>query len=178
MELTFTGIRALSSRTRITILEELMQQEMTPSDLSERLDSNTSDVMMQLETLANAGFVEQQPGEGFNTVYTPTKKASTIVDNGTTQATFSIGSAGLAGLLGLGIIGQGTGVLQSFFEQSTIDASASTAQAMPKSGMETAPEITTQATTIDPLFIIGGLLLLAVSGLLLHYGRNLRQLTS
>lgn len=153
---------------------------MTPSDLGDRLDASTSDIMMQLETLANAGLVEQTPGEGFNTVYTPTEKATTIVDNGSAQATFSIGASGIAGLLGLGLMGQASGLIEQIMNTSgttSAEMAGSRAQpAPPPDGSVTVPETATEAAGIDPVMMVAGIVLLAVCGILLHYGRNIRHL--
>lgn len=104
MELDFRSIKALSSRSRIHILQELLREGATPSQLSDKVGANTSNIVMHLETLSNAGLVEEQEmDQGFGTVYVPTDKARTIVDNGESQVKFSVGSSMMAGLAGLAL---------------------------------------------------------------------------
>lgn len=173
VELDFSSIRALSSRTRIRILRELMRERMTPSGLSERLDASTSDVVLHLETLANAELVEEQPGEGFNTVYAPTQKAASIVDNSTTQVTFSIGSSAIAGLAGLAAIGQGTDILGSFSTDTQMQA-AMESTAGSTGGMQAGAE--TAGSAVDPFLLVPGILLLVLCAGFLYYGIMLRGL--
>ncbi|MDY6778440.1 MAG: winged helix-turn-helix domain-containing protein, partial [Candidatus Nanohaloarchaea archaeon] len=105
MNLDFRSVQALASRSRIRILKELLREGKTPSELADMTDSDTSQIVMELETLSNADLVEQHtPDEGFNTIYRPTEKARKIVENGKSKVEFSVGSSVLTGFLGLAAV--------------------------------------------------------------------------
>jgi len=103
MELDFSTIKALSSPTRITILDRLLENEATPTTLSEDLDKSKSTIASHLSILVDAGLVEKDEKEGRRrVVYSPTPKAAAIVKGRERRIRFSVSSAIVSALLLLG----------------------------------------------------------------------------
>lgn len=97
MKLDFKTVRALSSPTRIRILDEVMKGESTPTTLSSDLDRTKSTVSSHLEKLIDAGLVEKDSEEGRKrVVYMPTQKAEAIVSGREKKVKFSITSSALS----------------------------------------------------------------------------------
>jgi DNA-binding MarR family transcriptional regulator len=192
MELDFRSIKALSSRSRIHILQELLREGATPSQLSDKVGSNTSNIVMHLETLSNAGLVqEQEMDQGFGTMYVPTDKARTIVDNGESQVKFSVGSSMMAGLAGLALGAHRFLIRGSTYMRSTTQGTESPVDRAGRgtsmgddvkelsngSGVNASPEdvpVEEGTSLIDGVFqdpLLGvSLLLLVVASVLLVYG--------
>ncbi|MFB6144205.1 MAG: ArsR/SmtB family transcription factor [Candidatus Nanohaloarchaea archaeon] len=106
MRLDFDTVRALSSPTRIKILDEVMRNESTPTSLSSELDRSKSTVSSHLSKLADAGLVEKDSKEGRKrVVYRPTEKAEAIVSGREKKVKFSITSSALMLLGAIGVFG-------------------------------------------------------------------------
>lgn len=60
-------IKVLSSDTRVEILKELSEKQLTPTDLSKRLGKNKSTIVEHLQVLQDSGLVErnERPGRKF-----------------------------------------------------------------------------------------------------------------
>ncbi len=103
MELDFRTIKALSSPTRITILDRLLDKEATPTTLSDDLDKSKSTISSHLSVLVDADLVEKDAEDGRRrVVYSPTSKAAAIVKGQQRRITFSLSSAIVSSLLLLG----------------------------------------------------------------------------
>jgi len=61
--------RALSSETRIALLKELMQRDLTPTDLSTKVGKSKATVVEHLDRLRDNGFVEKKEEEGRKFVF-------------------------------------------------------------------------------------------------------------
>jgi len=61
--------RALSSETRIALLRELQQRDLTPTDLSTKVGKSKATVVEHLDKLMEAGFVEKKEEEGKKFVF-------------------------------------------------------------------------------------------------------------
>ncbi|MDY6771672.1 MAG: winged helix-turn-helix domain-containing protein [Candidatus Nanohaloarchaea archaeon] len=123
MELTFATIKALSSATRIKILDRLLDQEATPTALSDDLGKSKSTIASHLSILVDAGLVEKDEEEGRRRVlYHPTSKAKTIVKGRERKIKFSVASSIVSGILLLG-------TALTFIRQRAASQAEQTAQA-------------------------------------------------
>lgn len=103
MELDYRTIKALSSPTRITILDRLLEKDKTPTALSDDLDKSKSTISSHLSVLLDAGLVEKDEEEGRRrVVYSPTSKAEAIVKGRERRIRFSVTSAIVSAFLLLG----------------------------------------------------------------------------
>lgn len=148
MELDFRTIKALSSPTRIAILDRLLEKDATPTSLSEDLDKSKSTVSSHLSVLLDAGLVEKDEEEGRRrVVYSPTRKAATIVEGRERRIRFSVTSAIVSAFL---LLGSGWTLMQRWSEQAVQTENA--IGTMGVDGMETA-ETGSQLLTDDVLII-------------------------
>jgi DNA-binding transcriptional ArsR family regulator len=91
MELDFKTIQALSSPTRIKILNEALRSEATPTDISEKIGRSKSTVSSHLEKLQEAGLLERESEKGRRrVVYRPTKKTEAIINGRSRKVKFSL----------------------------------------------------------------------------------------
>jgi DNA-binding transcriptional ArsR family regulator len=105
MELDYRTVKALSSSTRIKILNELLEGESTPTSLSDEIGKSKSTIASHLATLVDSGLVEKDEREGRRrVVYRPTRKARTIVQGRERKVRFSLTSAVLSGIVGAGAV--------------------------------------------------------------------------
>jgi len=75
MEINFNTVKALSSPTRVKILDQILDKESTPTQISNELDKSKSTISSHLSTLQNADLIEKDSKEGRRRVtYSPTKK--------------------------------------------------------------------------------------------------------
>ncbi|MFB6190398.1 MAG: ArsR/SmtB family transcription factor [Candidatus Nanohaloarchaea archaeon] len=106
MDLDFKTVRALSSPTRIRILDRVLDKESTPTSLAEELDRSKSTISSHLDTLLEAELVEKDAEEGRRrVVYTPTGKARDIVEGRERKVKFSLTSSIVSGLAGIALLG-------------------------------------------------------------------------
>lgn len=172
MELDFRSVKALSSPTRIRILRELLDQEVTPTDLSERVGRSKSTVTAQLDTLKKAGLVEKDKQEGRRRViYRPTAKAKAIVKGRERKVRFSLVSSALSGIFGAAVLVNE--LLIGAEEQArTADFDVMTESLQSGGG---GAETVAGASPDTALLILGGVLL-AATVLLLLYGLLIKNL--
>lgn len=105
MELNYSSVKALSSPTRLKILETLLEKPGTPTQISEEIDRSKSTVTDHLSKLVEAGLVEKDSKEGRRrVVYSPTTKAKVIANGSKRKVTFSIFSSALSTAVGVGIV--------------------------------------------------------------------------
>jgi len=106
MEINFNTVKALSSPTRVKILNQILDKESTPTQLSNELSKSKSTVSSHLTTLQNAELIEKDSKEGRRRVtYSPTSKAEAIIEGRERKVKFSFGSSALSALGGLAIGG-------------------------------------------------------------------------
>ena len=104
MELDFDTVKALSSRTRIQILNEALSNESTPTDLSKAVGRSKSTVSSHLEKLQKAGLLEKEEVEGRRrVVYRPTDKTEAIINGRNRKVKFSILSSVSTAWIGAGL---------------------------------------------------------------------------
>lgn len=104
MEINFNTVKALSSPTRVKILNQILDKESTPTQLSNELSKSKSTVSSHLTTLQNAELIEKDSKEGRRRVtYSPTSKAEAIIEGRERKVKFSFGSSALSALGGLAI---------------------------------------------------------------------------
>jgi len=104
MELDFDTVKALSSRTRVKILNEALENKSTPTDLSDAVGKSKSTVSSHLEKLQNAGLLEKDKVEGRRRViYKPTSKTKAIIKGRNRKVKFSILSTVSTAWIGLGL---------------------------------------------------------------------------
>lgn len=105
MEINFNTVKALSSPTRVKILNQILDKEATPTQISDKLGKSKSTVSSHLSTLHKAELIEKDEVEGRRRVtYSPTKKAEAIIEGRERKVRFSFGSSAVSALAGL-IIG-------------------------------------------------------------------------
>jgi DNA-binding transcriptional ArsR family regulator len=168
MELDFKTVKALSSPTRIEILNEALRKESTPTEISKNIDRSKSTVSSHLEKLRDADLLEKESKEGRRrVVYHPTEKTEAILNGRSKKVKFSLLSTVSNAWIGIGF---GLAALQS---TSSAQSSSSTggmgAMAMDK-GAEAGQRATEAGSLTNPeniLLITGlGFLSIAVFGLL------------
>lgn len=104
MEINFNTVKALSSPTRVRILNQILDREATPTQLSDELGKSKSTVSSHLSTLHEAGLIEKDAEEGRRRVtYSPTRKAEAIIEGRERKVRFSFGSSAISALAGLSI---------------------------------------------------------------------------
>ena len=64
MDVDFKTVKALSSRTRIKILNFALENEATPTRISREIDRSKSTVSSHLEKLVSSGLLEKDSKEG------------------------------------------------------------------------------------------------------------------
>lgn len=178
MELDLQTVKALSSPTRIKIIDAILESESTPTQLSEDLGKSKSTVVSHLEKLSDAGLVEKDSEEGRRRVtYYPTRKARAIVEGRERKVKFSLASSVVSGVGGaallasnlkdmLDIVGFQSQSLEPQAAQLSADAARTGAEAVSGGGL---PEA-------SALILFLGLGLLGVSLMSLVYGLTVRKL--
>ena len=106
MEINFNTVKALSSPTRVKILNQVLDKDSTPTQLSKELGKSKSTVSSHLSTLQKAELIEKHSVEGRRRVtYSPTDKAEAIIEGRERKVRFSFGSSAFSALAGLSIGG-------------------------------------------------------------------------
>mgnify|MGYP006273970167 FL=1 len=109
MDVDFKTVKALSSRTRIKILNFALENEATPTRISREIDRSKSTVSSHLEKLVSSGLLEKDSKEGRKrVVYRPTEKCRSIVEGKTRKVKFSVTSSIISALAGLALVFSGT----------------------------------------------------------------------
>jgi len=172
MELDFNTVKALSSRTRIQILNETISNESTPTDLSNAVGRSKSTVSSHLKKLTEAGLLEKDEVEGRRrVVYKPTDKTKAIINGRNRKVKFSILSSVSTAWIGLGI---GLSSFKSMFSGKSAATTGSDSGQMGAMTMDQGAEATTSASQTDltilgaepHLFVGVGLLSISLAGLI------------
>lgn len=181
MELDFDSIKALSSPTRIKILNALLEKDATPTQLSNELEKSKSTVASHLSVLTAADLVEKDAEEGRRRVtYAPTQKAKAIVEGRERTVKFSIASSVLTSIAGIGVIssrflpstqGSAGNKLQGGKADSM---TALTAEAQPKA--DAAAHASESLLNADAGFLVLGSILVLLGLGLMYYGVQLQRL--
>jgi DNA-binding transcriptional ArsR family regulator len=130
MELDFQTVKALSSPTRVNILREVLENEATPTQLSDELGKSKSTVSSHLNKLTEAELLEKDSVEGRKRVtYRPTRKAQAIVEGRERKVKFSIASSAVTTFAGIASLGY-----WGFLNMGMKAASADSAELSAKSG--------------------------------------------
>jgi len=91
MEINFNTVKALSSPTRVKILDQILDKESTPTQISNELDKSKSTISSHLSTLQNADLIEKDSKEGRRRVtYSPTKKQKAIIEGKEKKSSFHL----------------------------------------------------------------------------------------
>ena len=164
MELDFETVQALSSPTRIKILNEALKKEATPTDISDRIGRSKSTVSSHLEKLQEAELLEKDSEEGRRRViYRPTKKTEAIIEGRSRKVKFSVlstvSNAWIAGGLMLG-------ALASKAETASRDSAGQMGTMAMDTGTEAAKTASQTAGPENVLLFAGfGFLSIALTGL-------------
>lgn len=178
MRVDYSTVRALSSPTRIKILNQVMEGESTPTTLSNDLDRTKSTVSSHLDKLVNAGLVEKDSKEGRKrVVYEPTDKAEAIVSGREKKVKFSITSSALSLLGAVSVFSY-----KSFIPESASYSAQETAATLSAETTGDAAGIATEAAgspgALDPSLVkFTGIGLLALSGMMFLYGLLMSRLS-
>lgn len=171
MELDFTTVKALSSRTRIKILNETISSESTPTDISNSIGRSKSTVSSHLSKLQKAGLVEKEEVEGRRRViYRPTDKTEKIMKGKDQKVKFSILSSASSIWIALGL---SISSLKDFFGNtaSTMEEQSSQMGTMALDKSTTAAQsgsegVISNLQPADALLFVGlGFLSIAIAGL-------------
>lgn len=152
MELNYKTVKALSSPTRIKILNEVMEKETTTTDISKEVGKTKSTVSTHLSTLVDAGLIEKDEVEGRKRViYKPTRRAKDIISGKERKVKFSITSSiitAIGGTIFMGKYVQESIMVQSSNQQMTAmsadlaaESTRSAAESATRSGINFSPEI-------------------------------------
>jgi DNA-binding transcriptional ArsR family regulator len=107
MDLDFKSVKALSSPTRLEILNKVLEEEATTTKLSDELDKSKSTVSSHLKVLSESGLLEKEKKDGRRrVVYRPTQKAEAIVKGKERKVRFSVISSALTGFGGIFLLGK------------------------------------------------------------------------
>ncbi len=159
MEINYRSVKALSSPTRLKILQSLLKEPSTPTEIAKNIGKSKSTVVGHLTKLSDADLVEKDSEKGRRrVVYSPTRKAKAIANGSKRKVSFTIFSSALTTALGAGI------VVQQMLSEVVDEA------AEPEMMMETAETAaaTTQETG-NPLIIALGISLIILGLLTLTY---------
>lgn len=181
MELDFGTVKALSSPTRIKILNQVLEKESTPTSLSDNLGKSKSTVSSHLETLLDAGLVEKDAVEGRRrVVYQPTRKAQHIVEGHEKRVKFSLTSSIVSCLAGLSLVGSQFILFgRSASNKATELQAQSDLSAMTTEGADAAAQgAQTAAGGVDPATVVlgFGVGFLTLSAATFIYGIAMRKL--
>ncbi|MDY6776826.1 MAG: winged helix-turn-helix domain-containing protein [Candidatus Nanohaloarchaea archaeon] len=176
MELDFRTVKALSSPTRIRILEKVRDGGSTPTELGRELDRSKSTIASHLEKLERAGLVEKDAEEGRRRViYEATRKADAIVSGKRRKVRFSVASSIISGVVGIALVG--SRLMPSIEkEKAAMAAMEYTAEARGAGGSTGAPEPSSFLPLSDTAVIGLGAAALLVAAVSLGYLLVLRKL--
>lgn len=182
MELDFNTVKALSSPTRIRILNQILDGETTPTALSQELGRSKSTISSHLDTLKSAGLVEKDQEEGRRRViYQPTSKARDIVSGKERRVKFSLTSSLVSGLAGISLLGSR---LLGFSKDTGYGSIGGQVSSLSMESASKAPEAGAKAaetgTSLDmsTAVLVIGLGFISISVLSLVYGVLMRRLGS
>lgn len=169
MELDFKTIKALSSPTRIKILNEALSGEPTPTELSESVGKSKSTISSHLDELQKAGLLEKDEEEGRRrVVYQPTNKTEAIIEGRSRKVKFSLTSSIVSSWIGAGL---GLGALNQL-QKTSNTGSSDQMGAMDLGAQQEAARTASEASLLSPenALLFTGILFLSVSVCSLVYG--------
>ncbi|MFB6200229.1 MAG: ArsR/SmtB family transcription factor [Candidatus Nanohaloarchaea archaeon] len=170
MELDFKSVKALSSPTRIKILNQVLEKEATPTRISQEIGKSKSTVASHLEKLQKAGLVEKDEEKGRKRVtYSPTRKTRAILNGKERKVKFTLASSIVSMFAGasLGFIS-----LKELAGKASYQASPSSMTALDTATPE-AGEASQQLFGPEILLILGtALITLSVIGFVSGYTFN------
>lgn len=177
MEIDSSTVKALASPTRIQILKATLNGRSTTTGISEDLEKTKSTVSTHLETLTDAGLLEKDEEEGRRrVVYTPTRKAESIIKGRRKKMQFSLATGFVAMIAG------GAAFWQFFDPINSNAASRQSADSMGTLSMDAAKESGTAASSgipeLDNLFLAAGVMFFSISAASFAYGYTMNQLKS
>lgn len=168
MEIDFDTVKALSSPTRLEILDYSLKSEATPTKLSRELDKSKSTVSNHLEKLTEAGLLEKDSEEGRKrVVYRPTSQTRAIVKGRKRKMSFSL----VTSLAGIGV-----GSILLLRALNPVSSLTGTREQMESAGADMMAQSADTATTgaeaasqslPSEFLIFGALLVFGVSGVLM-----------
>ncbi len=178
MELDFDAVKALSSPTRIRILNSVMEKDATPTGISDKVGKSKSTVSSHLTKLHEAGLVEKDEEDGRKrVVYRPTKKAETIVNGKERKVKFSLTGSAISGLAAVGI---GAYSLNQIGKQKAQEEAVTAMNAMDQMGAmdaAKAPKAAAESGLVSAdLFLFLALGLFGISFISFVYGYTMRKL--
>lgn len=176
MEIDFKSVKALSSPTRVKILNRILEKEATPTRLSEDLDKSKSTISSHLRKLKEAKLAEKDEEEGRKrVVYRPTRKAEAIVKGKERKVKFSIASAALSFAVGATLVS--TKFIQGMFSVQSKEETAGTMGTMSQEAAETAAREPASLVNLSAdIFLVVGLGFLGISVLGFLYGITIKKL--
>ncbi|MBC5792685.1 MAG: ArsR family transcriptional regulator [Nanohaloarchaea archaeon] len=178
MELDFNAVKALSSPTRIRILNSVMEKDATPTSISNEIGKSKSTVSSHLTKLHEAELVEKDEKDGRKrVVYKPTRKAETIVNGKERKVKFSLTGSAISGIAALGI---GTYSFTQLGKQKAQEEAASAMTTMNQMGAmdtaEKAQKASESGLVSADLFLFLALGLFGISMVSFVYGYTMRKL--
>lgn len=108
MDLDYKSVKALSSPTRLEILQMVLDEEATTTKLSEELGKSKSTISSHLKVLTDSGLLEKDEEQGRRrVVYRPKQKAEAIARGRERKVKFSVISSALTSLTGFYMLSRG-----------------------------------------------------------------------
>lgn len=164
MKIDFKTVKALSSPTRLDIINYSLDNEATPTRISDEIGKSKSTVSNHLEKLVDAGLLEKNDIEGRKrVVYRPTSKTEAIAKGRQVKMSLSLVSS-IVGLLG------GSYLVTRFFSEMSILQDHDQASYESDMTMDAEPEIAQEAaeTAVSQpfspeFFLAAGIIVIGVS---------------
>ncbi|MFB6208937.1 MAG: ArsR/SmtB family transcription factor [Candidatus Nanohaloarchaea archaeon] len=177
MELDFKSVRALSSPTRVKILNQVMDKEATPTRLSEELGKSKSTISSHLDKLVEAGLIDKDEEEGRKrVVYNPTRKADAIVKGKERKVKFTLASSVVSMLAGLALVGGWT--REKLGGSGAADPNAAMTATEFAAGSAKNTGQSSELVNFSPeIFLIAGILFLGISVISFLYGITVRKIS-
>lgn len=174
MELDFDTIKALSSRTRIQILNETVSHESTPTDISNSIDRSKSTVASHLNKLESAGLLEKDQVEGRKrVVYKPTEKTKSIIKGRDKTVKFSVLSSITNAWIGIAFIFSHLDMSNSAKNSFQSDSGTQLGTMTADKGLEastTAQNNLGNMSSPEEVLLLGGAFFMSIAFLSLVYG--------
>lgn len=177
MEIDSRTVKALASPTRIDILKATLNGSSTTTGISDELEKTKSTVSTHLETLTDAGLLEKDEEEGRRrVVYTPTRKAESIIEGRRKKMQFSLATGFVAMIAG------GAAFWQFLDPINSNAASQQSTDSMGAMSMDAARESSNAASSgipeLDTVFLAAGVMFFSISTLSFVYGYTMNRLRS
>lgn len=180
MEIDRNTVKALASPTRIDILNQTLNGNNTTTDISNELDKTKSTISSHLEKLNEADLLEKDEEEGRRrVVYTPTRKAESILKGRKRKMQFSLFSGFIALVAGSGAIWH---FFNPFNHSSASGAEMQSADSMNALSMEATRSTAENASKasglpeLENVFLAAGVVFFSVSIISFAYGYTMARL--